>query len=77
MKENPLDFPMALGRLGDMSLWLAPNEDDEPDSIILQPPGGGFLQSLVPLVEATIRADLRRLSRAARERPEGEEEEKG
>jgi hypothetical protein len=74
MEENPLDFPMALGRLGDMSLWLAPDEDDEPASIILQPPGGGFLQSLVPLVEATIRADLKRLTRAASEKREEEQE---
>lgn len=75
MTEDPLDFPMSLGRLGDMSVWLAPGEDEEPDEIILQPPGGGFIQSLVPLVEATIRADLRRMMNAAREREQQKSEE--
>jgi hypothetical protein len=75
MANDPLDFPMSLGRLGDMSVWLAPGEDEEADEIILQPPGGGFIQSLVPLVEATIRADLRRMTKEAREREAEKKEE--
>jgi hypothetical protein len=71
-RETPLDFPMSLGHLGDMSVWLAPGDEDEVEPIILQPPGGGFIQSLVPLVEATIRADFRRMARDARRRQEKE-----
>jgi len=72
-RESPLDFPMALGHLGDMSVWLAPGDEDEAQPIVLQPPGGGFIQSLVPLVEATIRADLRRIAREGRRRKEKKE----
>jgi len=61
-EENPLDFPLSLGHLGDLSVYLAPDEEGEPRPIILDSPRRGFLQSLVPLAEAMIRADLRRLA---------------
>ena len=64
-EENPLDFPLSLGHLGDLSVYLAPDEEGEPQSIVLDSPGRGFLQSLVPLAEAAIRADLRRVAQAA------------
>jgi len=72
-RESPLDFPMALGHLGDMSVWLAPGDEDEAQPIVIKPPGGGFIQSLVPLVEATIRADLRHIVRESRRRKEKEQ----
>ena len=64
-EENPLDFPLSLGHLGDLSVYLAPDEEGEPRPIVLDSPGRGFLQSLVPLAEATIRADLRRVQQEA------------
>lgn len=62
-EENPLDFPLSLGHLGDLSVYLAPDDEGEPRPIVLDSPRRGFLQSLVPLAEAAIRADLRRLAR--------------
>lgn len=70
--DNPLDFPMALGRIGDMSLWLAPDEEERPTSIVIRGPGEGMLQSMVPLAQATMEADMRRLARA-REREQQED----
>ena len=29
-EENPLDFPLSLGHLGDLSVYLAPDEEGEP-----------------------------------------------
>jgi hypothetical protein len=78
--ESPLDFPMALGALGDLPMWLAPNDEGEADLIVLRPAGSGMIESMVPLAEATINADLRRLSRQARkeveQRARAEEEER-
>jgi len=64
-EENPLDFPLSLGHLGDLSVYLAPDEEGQPKPIILDSPGRGFLQSLVPLAQAAIRADLRRVQQKA------------
>jgi len=64
-EENPLDFPLSLGHLGDLSVYLAPDEEGEPQPIVLDPPGRSFLQSMVPLAEAAIRADLRRVAQEA------------
>jgi hypothetical protein len=64
-EENPLDFPLSLGRLGDLSIYLAPDDEGEPRPIILDSPRRAFLQSMVPLAEAAIRADLRRLEQEA------------
>ncbi|UCH33031.1 MAG: hypothetical protein JSV65_10550 [Armatimonadota bacterium] len=64
-EENPLDFPLSLGHLGDLSVYLAPDEDGEPQPIVLDAPARGFLGSLVPLAEAAIRADLRRMAQEA------------
>jgi hypothetical protein len=60
-EENPLDFPLSLGHLGDLSVYLAPDEEGEPHPIVLDSPRRAFLQSLVPLAEAAILADLIRL----------------
>jgi len=62
--ENPLDFPMAMGKMGDMSIWLASDEEERPTSIVVRGPGEGMIQSLVPLAQATMEADLRRHLRA-------------
>ena len=64
-EENPLDFPLSLGHLGDLSVYLAPDEEGEPHPIVLDSPGRGFLQSMVPLAEAVIEADLRRVAQEA------------
>lgn len=65
-EQNPLDFPLSLGRLGDLSVYLVPDEEtSEPRPIILDSPRSGFLQSLVPLAEAAISADLRRVAQEA------------
>jgi hypothetical protein len=64
-EENPLDFPLSLGHLGDLSVYLAPDEEGHPQPIVVDPPGRGFLQSMVPLAEAAIRADLRRVAEEA------------
>jgi hypothetical protein len=68
--ESPLDFPMSLGALGDMPMWIAPNDEGDVDMIVLRPPGSGMIESIVPLAEATIAADLRRLARQARKEAE-------
>ena len=65
-EDSPFDFPMSMGALGDMPMWLAPNEEGDADLIVLRPAGSGMIESIVPLAEATIRADLRRLTRQAR-----------
>ena len=64
-EENPLDFPLSLGHLGDLSVYLAPDEEGEPHPIVIDSPGRGFLQSMVPLAEAAIAADLRRVAQEA------------
>jgi len=64
-EENPLDFPLSLGHLGDLSVYLAPDEEGEPHPIVIDSPGRGFLQSMVPLAEAVIEADLRRVAQEA------------
>jgi hypothetical protein len=64
-EENPLDFPLSLGHLGDLSVYLCPDEEGQPQPIVCDPPARGFLQSLVPLAEAAINADLRRVAEAA------------
>ena len=78
--ESPLDFPMSMGALGDMPMWLAPNDEGNADLIVLRPAGSGMIESIVPLAEATIKADLRRLTRQARKeaerRAQAEEEER-
>ena len=61
-EENPLDFPLSLGHLGDLSVYLAPDEEGEPHPIVIDSPGRGFLQSMGPLAEAAIAADLRRVA---------------
>jgi hypothetical protein len=74
-EENPLDFPLSLGHLGDLSVYLAPDEEGEPHPIVIDPPGRGFLQSMVPLAEAAIEADLRRVAQEAQARLEERAEE--
>jgi len=75
-EENPLDFPLSLGHLGDLSVYLCPDEEGQPRPIVCDPPARGFLQSLVPLAEAAINADLRRVAQAAKaELEESSEEE--
>jgi hypothetical protein len=64
-EENPLDFPLSLGALGELGVYLAPDDHGEPRPIILDSPRRAFLESLVPLAEAAIRADLRRLTQQA------------
>jgi len=73
--DNPLDFPMALGRMGDMSIWLAPDDEDQPVPVVLTGPGEGMIQSMVPLAQKTLEADQRRLLRA-RERAATKEDQK-
>jgi hypothetical protein len=79
-EESPLDFPMSLGALGDMPMWICPNGEGDADLILLRPPTRGMIESMVPLAEATINADLRRLTRDARKeverRARAEEEER-
>ena len=68
--ECPLDFPMSLGALGDMPMWIAPNDEGDADLIVLRPPGSGLIESMIPLAEATINADLRRVTGEARKEAE-------
>jgi len=53
----------VMGKIGDMSIWLAPDDEERPVSIVVGGLGDGMIQSMVPLAEAAMAADMRRLER--------------